>query len=415
MSSTAAPEKKRIALLGATGSIGKNALRVIRSLKNEFKITVLAAAGNDLPALAEAASEFHVPHVAVADETKYRELCTLLPETSSAYAGMKAITELAASDTVDLVLCAIVGIHGIRPVLAAIEAGKTVALASKEVLVAAGETVMERARKKGVRILPVDSEHSAVFQCLEQPCGGQARPVRIILTASGGPFLRFSPERLAEAVWADAMNHPTWSMGPKVTLDSATLMNKALEMIEARHLFRLEPEQIDVLVHPQSVVHSLVEWPDGSLQAQLGAPDMRLPIQYALTFPRRLDTALPRLNLAATGTLTFEAPDEERFPSLAFARRAMHEGGTMGAVMNAANESAAERFRTGAISLHGLWRVIEQTMDAHTAIPHPGFEEIAAAHRWARSFAASVRPGLKNHPLRPVSGNAAKKEKVFSS
>lgn len=412
--------KKRIALLGATGSIGKNVLRVVRSLKNEFEISFLASAGTDTAALAEAAAEFHVPHIAVADETKYKELRALLPETSAAHAGMEAIAHLAASDEVDIVVCAIVGIYGIRPVLAAIDAGKTIALASKEVLVAAGEIVMNRAAGKGVKILPVDSEHSAVFQCLGQGGHGATPPARIILTASGGPFLRFPRERLEKVLWADAMHHPTWSMGPKVTLDSATLMNKALEMIEARHLFSLEPEQISVLIHPQSVVHSFVEWPDGSLQAQLGTPDMRLPIQYALTFPRRINTSLPRLDLAATGKLTFEEPDETRFPSLSFARRAMCAGGTMGAVMNAANESAAERFRTGEISLPDLWRIIEQTMDAHTAIPHPAFEEIAAAHHWARAFAASVRPDSgKPHPLRreePLfpAEISARKEKFFS-
>lgn len=382
-------KKKRIALLGATGSIGTSTLRMLRAMPEAFELVLISAGGGNIPKLAEIAAEFKVPHTVTAAETCLPQLRSQVPAGTTAYAGEKALCDLLSTLELDLVVSAIVGNAAIPPVVAAIGAGRDIALASKEVLVAAGYPVMKLAAEKKVRILPVDSEHSALFQCLE---GHSPENVeKLILTASGGPFRGKSFADLAGVTWADAMKHPTWSMGPKVTLDSATLMNKALEMVEAHHLFQMSGDRIDVLVHPQSIIHSIVEWRDGNQTALLSVPDMCFPIQYALTLPDRINTGLKRLDLAQTGSLTFERVDERVFPSLSFARTAMREQGTLAAVMNAANDVAGVRFREGEIALPGIWTVIEKTMSDHQNKKDPTLEEIFAADEWARAYAASLQ------------------------
>ena len=382
-------KKKRIALLGATGSIGTSTLRVLRAMPEAFELVLISAGGGNIPKLAEIAAEFKVPHTVTAAETCLPQLRSQVPAGTTAYAGEKALCDLLSTLELDLIVSAIVGNAAIPPVVAAIGAGRDIALASKEVLVAAGYPVMKLAAEKKVRILPVDSEHSALFQCLE---GHSPENVeKLILTASGGPFRGKSFADLAGVTWADAMKHPTWSMGPKVTLDSATLMNKALEMVEAHHLFQMSGDRIDVLVHPQSIIHSIVEWRDGNQTALLSVPDMCFPIQYALTLPDRINTGLKRLDLVQTGSLTFERVDERVFPSLSFARTARREQGTLAAVMNAANDVAGVRFRDGEIALPGIWTVIEKTMSDHQNKKDPTLEEIFAADEWARAYAASLQ------------------------
>ncbi len=356
---------KRIVILGATGSIGTQTLDVVRRLPHRLRVVGMSAYRNK-EALARQAREFDVP-------------------ASALEAGDGAdLVRLARLGDADLVVVAVAGAVGTRATLAALEAGKDVALATKEVLVAAGELVMAAARASGVRVLPIDSEHSAVFQCLR---GGRAEEVaRIWLTASGGPFREWTQEQIARATLADALNHPTWpAMGRKITVDSATLMNKGLETIEARWLFDTSMDHVGVIVHPQSVVHSLVEFRDGSVLAQLGLPDMRLPIEYALLYPERLDAGLPRLDMTQLATpLTFEKPDEGRFPCLALARRAAEVGGTMPAVLNAANEAAVGLFLEGETRFAGIPDMIEQTMDAHTPLVAPSLDAISGADAWAR-------------------------------
>ncbi len=383
---------KRIALLGATGSIGTSTLKVLRALKNcpsgeEYQLVLISAGGGNIERLAAAAAEFQVPHAVTSDDRKLTQLRSFLPSGTTAYAGEAALCDLLRTLEIDIVLAAIVGTPAIPPVVAAIEAGRTIALASKEVMVSAGEPVMELAAKKGVRILPVDSEHSAIFQCLD--LHDPAETAQLILTASGGPFRHCTRQELERMTLADAMKHPTWSMGPKVTLDSATLMNKALEMVEAHHLFSMDEKKIGVLIHPQSIVHSMVEWVDGSVTALLSVPDMAFPIQNALTYPERKATGLERLNLAKAGNLTFEAPREDVFPSLEFARIAMRAGGTMATVMNAANEAACQRFAAGTIRLPDIWTIVEKTMSAHTVMRD--WKAIPEADSWARSFAETVK------------------------
>ena len=382
-------KKKRIALLGATGSIGTSTLRVLRAMPDSFELVLISAGGGNIPKLAEIAAEFKVPHAVTAAETCLPQLRSQVPAGTTAYAGEGALCDLLSSLDLDLVVSAIVGNAAILPVVSAINAGKDIALASKEVLVAAGYPVMKLAVEKKVRILPVDSEHSALFQCLEGHAPENVE--KLILTASGGPFRGKSTAEIAGVTWADAMKHPTWSMGPKVTLDSATLMNKALEMVEAHHLFQMSEDRIDVLVHPQSIVHSIVEWRDGNQTALLSVPDMCFPIQYALTQPDRIDTGLKRLDLAQAGCLTFERVNESVFPSLSFAREAMRQRGTMAAVMNAANDVAGLRFRDGEIALPSIWTIIEKTMAAHENRKEPTLDEIFAADEWARSYAAALQ------------------------
>ncbi|MCG0238002.1 MAG: 1-deoxy-D-xylulose-5-phosphate reductoisomerase [Firmicutes bacterium] len=375
-----------VAILGSTGSIGTQALEVIQRFPDRFRVVALAA-GRRVEVLAEQVRRFRPELVAVAGPEEARRLRELLgsgpePEILTGEEGLAAV---ATAPGAEAVLTAVVGTVGLQPTLAAIQAGKRILLANKETLVAAGELVMREAARHRVPIIPVDSEHSALFQCLQgHPREGVAR---LILTASGGPFRGWKRADLERATVEMALRHPRWRMGPKVTVDSATLMNKALEMIEARWLFDIPIDRIGVVVHPQSIVHSLVEFQDGSLLAQLGATDMRLPIQYALSYPERLPGPLPSLDLVALGSLTFEAVDEVTFPSLNYARAAVTMGGTMPAVLNAANEVAVRRFLSGAIPLTGIYRIVEGVMAAHTPVPEPDLEAILAADRWARQVA----------------------------
>lgn len=381
-------QRKKIAILGSTGSIGESALRVARAMGDSIEITAVVA-NSKVERLAEQAREFHCRYALIHDESKYESLKKILPPETTALAGRDALCDLVKSKDVDLVLCAIVGTGGLLPCIEAAKTGKTIALASKEVMVMAGWLVTQLAETHGADIIPVDSEHSAIFQCLR---AGQHNEVRrLLLTASGGPFRETPAEELLSITPARALQHPTWNMGPKVTLDSATLMNKALEMVEAHFLFRIPQEQIDVIIHPQSIVHSMVEFVDGALIAQMSVPDMAFPIQYSFTFPRRINSSLPRLDLAAVGSLSFERPDLSRFPSLEFARAAMRTGKTMPAVMNAANEVAVQRFRLGEIRFPDIWKVIDFTMNHHVCLEDSQLDAILNADSWARSFARSVK------------------------
>lgn len=382
---------KKVAVLGSTGSIGRQALEVAAALPQEIQITALAA-GSNVELLAEQVRRFRPPLVAVAAKERWRELKELLAgEKVTILAGEEGVTAVAEAEG-DLVLAAIVGIAGLKPALAAIRRGKDVALANKEALVTAGHLVQAETRRRGVKIIPVDSEHSAVFQALQ--AGRPAEIKRLLLTASGGPFRTWPKDALQHVTAKEALQHPNWRMGAKITVDSATLMNKGLEVIEARWLFDVELEKIEVLVHPESIVHSLVEFVDGAVVAQLGLPDMRLPIQYALTYPRRLPAPWPRLDLIGR-TLTFAAPDTERFPCLALARAAAEKGGTYPTVLNGANEVAVEEFLKGRLSFLGIPALVEKVLTGHTPVPEPDLEAVLAADAWARAKArALIREGV---------------------
>jgi 1-deoxy-D-xylulose-5-phosphate reductoisomerase len=346
------------------------------------------AAHSNVESMASLVREFEPEAVCMVNEVSAGILREELGHGQSrtrVLAGPEGLIELSMLSGADIVLCAIVGVAGLPSVLQAVEAGKDVALASKEVLVCAGDLVMRKARENGVRIIPVDSEHSAVFQCLQNRKASEVR--RIHLTASGGPFRSYSRDRLEQVTLEEALRHPSWSMGPKITIDSATLMNKGLEVIEAHHLFRLPFEQIGVIVHPQSIVHSLVELVDGSVFAQLGVPDMRHPIQFALTFPDRHPAEMPALDLAKIGSLEFEQPDLERFPCLQLAYDAGKTGGTSPAVLNAANEEAVEAFLEKTISFAGIPRIVDRVMQAHNTISDPNLDDILLADDWARKEA----------------------------
>ena len=380
--------KRRVVLLGSTGSIGGSTLRVARELPEEIEIVALAASGN-VAKLAAQARETGVRHVAIYDATKEAELRALLPDDVQIHPGAEGLLELATLAEADIVLIAIVGTAGLYPALAAIEAGKDLAIASKEILVMAGEIITAAAAERGVKLLPVDSEHNAIFQCLDGHRGGAAEVSRLILTASGGPFRTLPAEHIAQVTLAEALKHPTWEMGPKITIDSATLFNKGLEMIEARWLFGIGMERIDVVVHPQSIVHSMVEFTDGSVLAQLSRTDMGFPIQYALTWPRRVRGGLRPLDFPALAKLEFEAPRTADFPALDLARRAGLTGGTLPAVYNAANEIAVDAFRAGRISFPGIWKCVTAAMDAHAVAPSCTLESVVAADLWARETAAA--------------------------
>lgn len=386
-----------VSILGSTGSIGTQALEVIKRFPGRYRVVALAA-GSRVDLLAEQVRRFRPELAAVATPAAARRLADLLgPEAPEIAVGEEGLVAAASWPAAGAVLTAVVGTLGLRPTLAAIRAGKRVLLANKETLVAAGELVMAEARARGVALIPVDSEHSALFQCLQ---GHPFETVdRLILTGSGGPFRGWTRAQLAAVTPEQALRHPTWRMGRKITVDSATLMNKALELIEARWLFGMPAERIDVLIHPQSVVHSLVQFRDGSLLAQLGPTDMRLPIQYALTYPDRLEAPVRPLDLASVGRLTFEAPDAETFPSLNYARAAVTMGGTLPAVMSAANEVAVERFLAGELPFTGIFRVVEGVMARHESRSHPDLEEILAADAWARR-AARAFPGEDGEPAR---------------
>ncbi|MDB5355890.1 MAG: 1-deoxy-D-xylulose 5-phosphate reductoisomerase [Phycisphaerales bacterium] len=327
--------------------------------------------------------------VAVTDESADEaDLAKIRSEGARVYRGPAAMVEMVERDDVDVVLAAVVGAAGLPAVLAAVKAGKTLALANKESLVVAGSLVVPEARKRGVNILPVDSEHSAVFQALQ--CGRRQDVRRVILTASGGPFRNASREQMEKATLADALNHPTWRMGNKITIDSATMFNKALEIIEACWLFDLPPQQVEVVIHPESIIHSMVEFVDGSIIAQLGPPDMRTPIQYALTYPERANGISRRLELGKAFSLNFEPPDFERFPALRFAYDVAKRGGTLGAVLNAANEAAVEAFVSGNISFGEISRLVGLTIDAHPVQPNPSLDDLLGADRWGREHVRSL-------------------------
>ncbi|MEI6970509.1 MAG: 1-deoxy-D-xylulose-5-phosphate reductoisomerase [bacterium] len=388
---------KKVVVLGSTGSIGRNTLRVVESLPGQLRVTGLAVASNYKPML-EQAARFNVKNVAVADPAA-AELCARqAPHGVRVLRGIDGLCELAAMDNCDIVLCAVVGVAGLHPVLAALRNGTHVALATKEVLVAAGKIVTSTARRHGARLLPVDSEHSAVFQCLEAHnmkmnanAAGANDLKRIWLTASGGPFAAKPGIDLRKVTIREVLNHPRWNMGRKVTVDSATLMNKGLEIMEAHWLFGISLDRIGVVIHPESIIHSLVEFGDGAMLAQLSPPDMRFPIQYALTWPRRLDGGLPELKLARLSGLHFGEPEEKRFPCLRLAREAAATGGTMPVVLNAANEVAVQRFLGEQIAFPGIWRLVERVMNRHHVQRNPSLDDILAADEWARSVANAGR------------------------
>lgn len=374
---------KNIILLGSSGSIGESTISVVRSLPDKLRLTGLAVQTNYQRAL-EQAVEFGVNRICVADAASAEKCRREAPSGIRIFSGNDGLEELAGGDNADIVLCAVVGMAGLKPVLSAVGAGHDVALATKETLVAGGHIVSEACKKTGARLLPVDSEHSAVFQCI-----GQSRKdvARIHLTASGGPFLRREDMDFDTVTVEQALNHPRWDMGRKVTIDSATLMNKGLEVMEARWLFDIDLDCIDVVIHPESIVHSLVEFIDGSFLAQMSVPDMRFAIQYALSWPERWRSDLPKTDLASIATLNFALPDAKRFPCLGLARTAAHTGGTMPAVLNAANEIAVEQFLNGRIRFSGIWETVEKVMEKHKVIDSPDLEAIMAADKWAREMA----------------------------
>ncbi|MGA0900444.1 MAG: 1-deoxy-D-xylulose-5-phosphate reductoisomerase [Luteolibacter sp.] len=380
------PSKRRVLLLGSTGSIGQSTLKVARSMPDEIEIVGLAA-NRSVELLAEQVHETGVKQVAIHDTTQESALRRLLPQDVSIHSGPEGLIELARMEGADIALISIVGTAGLHPALAAIETGKDLAIASKEILVMAGEVVTQAATQHGVKLLPVDSEHNAIFQCLDGH-GNPGEVSKLILTASGGPFRQTPAAELVNVTPEQALQHPTWDMGPKITIDSATLFNKGLEMIEARWLFGIGMERIDVVVHPQSVVHSMVEFCDGSVLAQLSNTDMCFPIQYALTWPRRIKGDLKALDLAKLAKLEFEPPRFEDFPALHLARDAGLSGGTLPAVYNAANEVAVQAFRNGLISFPDIWHCVKRVMDTHINLPSPSLDTILEADREARLAAA---------------------------
>jgi 1-deoxy-D-xylulose-5-phosphate reductoisomerase len=379
---------KNVVLLGSTGSIGTSTVKVAEDLPEQIRLIGLAA-GNNLELLLEQTRRHKPAVVSINDPAKAKELQNALGTSCEVFYGNDGLLKLATLLAADIVLIAIVGTAGLQPALAAIRAGKDIAVASKEILVMAGEIVMNEARKYGVRVLAVDSEHSAIFQCLD---GKPTHSVRkLLLTASGGPFrdkTLWPKEKFSEITVERALKHPSWVMGRKITIDSATLFNKGLEMIEARWLFDIEMARVGVVVHPQSIVHSMVEFVDGSLIAQLSTPDMCLPIQYALTYPERAASDRVQTNFPKLGTLTFEEPDVERFPAIGLARTAGEIGGTLPAVLNAANEIAVEAFVNRKINFPQITETVRRTMDMHQVVSHPTLEQILEADSWARRTAA---------------------------
>ncbi|MBA2422021.1 MAG: 1-deoxy-D-xylulose-5-phosphate reductoisomerase [Chitinophagales bacterium] len=382
------PELRRIAILGSTGSIGRQALEVISQQKDYLAVEVLCANSNaDL--LIDQAITFKPNCVVICDESKYEIVNDALKASDiKVYSGIESVCSVVGMETVDVVLAAMVGYAGLRPVLAAINEGKTIALANKETLVVAGELVTQLAREKGVNIYPVDSEHSAIFQCL---VGEWHNPIeKILLTASGGPFRGKDNEYLQTVTREQALNHPNWTMGDKITIDSATMMNKGLEMIEAKWLFEVKPEQLEVIIHPQSVVHSLVQFEDGSIKAQMGLPDMRLPIQFALTFPHRMKSSYPRLNFFEHASLTFEPPDTKTFRNLALAYEALSRAGNVPCILNAANEVAVEAFLHDRIKFVELPDVVEYCMGKISFKGKPSYQDYVATDKETRKYASEL-------------------------
>ncbi len=371
---------KNIIVLGSTGSIGKNTLEVVRNLKDKFRVVGLSS-NSQWELLAEQIQEFKPASVAIHDCQLAEKLKNRIPcNHLKIFTGNNCLREIVNNENVDIVVSAVVGAVGLSAAITTVQQGKILALANKEALVMAGHIVMSLAKKN--QVLPVDSEHSAIFQSLQSGKPGEVK--RVIITASGGPFYDYPMDKLPAVSPQQALKHPTWQMGPKITIDSATLMNKALEIIEAKWLFGLEIGQIDVVVHPQSIIHSLVEFCDGSVIAQMGVPDMRVPIQYALTYPERNDLKVKSLNLSDIGSLTFKKPDMEKFPALKLGYRAAQEGGTVGATLNAANEVAVQAFLNGQIRFTEIVSCVEKVINNHRFIKNPCLEDVLAADTWAR-------------------------------
>jgi 1-deoxy-D-xylulose-5-phosphate reductoisomerase len=380
--------KKRIAIFGSTGSIGTQALEVIASHPDLFSVEILTAQNNE-DLLIEQAFNFQPNIVVIGDDQKYLKVKDALSSTDiTVFGGEEALVEAASMDCYDMMIAAIVGFAGLRPTLEAIASGKAVGLANKETLVVAGDIVMQKAVEKQAPVIPIDSEHSAIFQCLVGET--RNRIEKVILTASGGPFLGKKPNFLVNVKRDHALQHPNWNMGAKITIDSATLMNKGLEMIEAKWLFNLEPSQVQVMVHPQSIIHSMVQFEDGSMKAQMGLPDMKLPIQYAIAFPHRLPNSFPRYDFKKPGILNFEEPDTRTFRNLALAMDALVKGGNLPCIMNAANEIAVYAFLRNRIGFLDMTDVVERTMEEINFIQKPTLDEYYESDGEARSFAASL-------------------------
>jgi 1-deoxy-D-xylulose-5-phosphate reductoisomerase len=383
--------KRNIAILGSTGSIGRSTLEVVRHLSGRFRVTYLTANKN-VDLLRQQIDDFRPRGVLVLDESTAAKLRASVNGTTEVLVGSEGIEEIVSRDDVDIVLSSLVGFAGLKPTLRAIRCGKDVALANKETLVVAGDIIMREVRERGVRLLPVDSEHSAILQCLQ---GEDISTVsRVLLTASGGPFLHLDHEHFGSITRAQALNHPTWRMGNKITIDSATLMNKGLEVIEAHWLFGIPVEKIEVVIHPQSIIHSMVEFVDGSIKAQLGIPDMKIPIQYALTYPERPSASYSRIDFAALKPMTFFEPDLQKFRCLALAYQALRAGGTAPAVLNAANEMAVELFLDERLPFTAIPLVIEEALSAHTPVAKFTIDDLVRADADAREF---VRHHAPNH------------------
>ena len=379
--------KKNIVILGCTGSIGDSSLKVFRHLKDSFNV-IGVAGGKRFEKVAEVASETKCKYASIAEPENLEKFSSLLPKGCEALVGQEGMIKMCTDPEVDLVLCGIVGTAGLAPVLEAIRAGKDIGLASKEILVMAGELVMDEVARTGVKLIPVDSEHNAIFQCLDGKDDKSFR--RILLTCSGGPFLRKLKEAFSSVTIKEALNHPTWDMGPKITVDSATLMNKSLEVIEAAWLFGADIDQVEVVIHPQSIVHSMVEFKDGSVLAQLSNPDMVFPIQYALTYPERYESSLQPMDFTKALSLDFESPDHERFPSIKMAKDSFRRGGTAPAVFNAANEVAVAAFLAGSLKFSRIWDVIQKTLDKHSFERQPDLGRIIEADSEARIIAEEI-------------------------
>lgn len=381
-------EKRRIAILGSTGSIGRQALDVVRQHKDLFEVELLTA-NNSSALLIEQAMEFRPGSVVICNEAKYQEVADALqPNDIKVFTGMDSVCSLVEAEDIDIVLTALVGFSGLRPTISAIKAGKIIALANKETLVAGGSVVMDLARKYNSPILPVDSEHSAIFQCL---LGATGNPIsRIHLTASGGPFRTWDRDRIAAATKNEALKHPQWTMGAKITIDSATMMNKGFEMIEARWLFDMAPDKINIVVHPQSIIHSMVEFADGAVIAQLGNPDMREPIQFALSFPERLTLNNKKLDFASLQGLTFEEPDMEKFPCLSLAFEAIRKGGNVPCAMNAANEAAVAAFLKDGIRFYDIPEIISACMAGVDFVEKPTVDDLLSTNAEVYRVAAEM-------------------------
>ena len=381
-------EKRRIAILGSTGSIGRQALDVVRQHKDLFEVELLTA-NNSSALLIEQAMEFRPGSVVICNEAKYQEVADALqPNDIKVFTGMDSVCSLVGAEDIDIVLTALVGFSGLRPTISAIKAGKIIALANKETLVAGGSVVMDLAKKYNSPILPVDSEHSAIFQCL---LGATGNPIsRIHLTASGGPFRTWDRDRIAAATKNEALKHPQWTMGAKITIDSATMMNKGFEMIEARWLFDTAPDKINIVVHPQSIIHSMVEFADGAVIAQLGNPDMREPIQFALSFPERLTLNNKKLDFASLQGLTFEEPDMEKFPCLSLAFEAIRKGGNVPCAMNAANEAAVAAFLKDGIRFYDIPEIISACMAGVDFVENPTVDDLLSTNAQVYRAAAEM-------------------------